>query len=74
MKDTVITARRKRTEIVSVSVCFALAVLINIGSIIYFKTPFYEVFTQIGYTLVITLVLYLVWIIIRLIFSLFKKR
>ncbi len=74
MKDTVITAKRKRTEIVSVSVCFALAVLINIGSIIYFKTPFYEVFTQIGYTLVITLVLYLVWIIIRLIFSLFKKR
>lgn len=74
MKDTVITAKRKRTEIVSVSVCFALAVLINIGSIIYFKTPFYEVFTQIGYTLVITLVLYLFWIIIRLIFSLFKKR
>lgn len=74
MKDTVITAKRKRTEIVSVSVCFALAVLINIGSIIYFKTPFYEVFTQIGYTLVITLVLYLVWIIIRLFFSLFKKR
>lgn len=74
MKDTVITAKRKRTEIVSVSVCFALAVLINIGSIIYFKTPFYEVFTQIGYTLVITLVIYLVWIIIRLIFSFFKKR
>ena len=74
MKDTVITAKRKQTEIISVSVCFALAVLINIGSIIYFKTPFYEVFTQIGYTLVITLVLYMVWIIIRLFFSLFKKR
>ena len=74
MKDTVITAKRKRTEIVSVSVCFVLAVLINIGSIIYYKTPFYEVFTQIGYTLVITLVLYLAWIIVRLVCRLFKKR
>lgn len=74
MKDTVITAKRKRTEIISVSVCFALAVLINIGSIICYKTPFYEVFTQIGYTLVITLVLYLAWIIVRLVCRLFKKR
>ncbi len=74
MKDTIITAKRKRTEIISISVCFALAVLINIGCILYYKTPFYEIFTQIGYTLVITLVLYLVWILLRLLGRLFKKR
>ena len=74
MKDTLITARRKRIELKTALVCLLLDVLVNIGSIIYFHTPFYEVFTQIGYTLMIALGFYLVYTAVRLIVWLFRKK
>ena len=74
MKDTLITARRKKTELLTVLACLGLAVLVNIGSIIYFHTPFYEVFTQIGYTLMIALGFYLIWTAVRLIVWLFRRK
>ena len=54
--------------------CLLLAVLLNIGCIIYYRTPFYEVFTQIGYTVVIALGFYIIWTAIRLIVWLFRKK
>ena len=51
-----------------------LAILLNIGCIIYYHTPFYEVFTQIGYTVVIALGFYVIWTAIRLIAWLFRKK
>ena len=74
MKDTLITARRKRIELKTALVCLLLAVLVNIGSIIYFHTPFYEVFTQIGYTLMIALGFYLIYTAVRLTVWLFRKK
>ena len=74
MKDTLITAERKRIELKTAGVCLLLAVLVNIGSIIYFHTPFYEVFTQIGYTVMIALAFYLIWTAIRLIIWLFRRK
>ena len=74
MKDTLITAERKRIELKTACVCLLLAILVNIGSIIYFHTPFYEVFTQIGYTLVIALGFYLIYTAIRLMIRLFRKK
>ena len=74
MKDTLITARRKKTELLTFLACLGLAVLVNIGSIIYFHTPFYEVFTQIGYTLMIALAFYLIWTSVRLIVWLFRRK
>ena len=74
MKDTLITAERKRIELKTAGVCLLLAVLVNIGSIIYFHTPFYEVFTQIGYTVMIALAFYLIWSAIRLIIWLFRRK
>ncbi len=74
MKDTLITAHRKLVELKTAGVCLLLAVLLNIGCIIYFHTPFYEVFTQIGYTVVIALVFYVIWTAIRLIAWLFRKK
>ena len=74
MKDTLITARRKKTELLTFLACLGLAVLVNIGSIIYFHTPFYEVFTQIGYTLMIALGFYLIWTAVRLIVWLFRRK
>ena len=74
MKDTLITAKRKKTEIITVLACFALAVLLNIVCIIIYKTPFKEVFTQIGYIVVITVALYVVWTAIRLLVWLIRGR
>lgn len=74
MKDTLITAHRKLVELKTAGVCLLLAVLLNIGCIIYFHTPFYEVFTQIGYTAVIALGFYVIWTAIRLIVWLFRKK
>jgi hypothetical protein len=74
MKDTLITAERKKTELLTFLACLGLAVLVNICCIIHFHTPFYEVFTQIGYTLVIALGFYLIWTAIRLIIWLFRRK
>ena len=74
MKDTLITAHRKLVELKTAGVCLLLAVLLNIGCIIYYHTPFYEIFTQIGYTVVIALGFYVIWTAIRLILWLFRKK
>ena len=74
MKDTLITAHRKLVELKTAGVCLLLAVLLNIGCIIYYHTPFYEIFTQIGYTVVIALGFYVIWTAIRLIAWLFRKK
>lgn len=73
MRDIVIPAKRVRTELLTLAVCFAISVLLNIVSIIWFHTPFYEVFTQIGYTVVISVVLYILWTGIRLAVVLVRK-
>lgn len=67
MKDIIITPEKIKKELFVLFVCFLIASLVNIGSIIAFKTPWYEVFTQIGYVIVITLVLYLLVIFIRVV-------
>ena len=74
MKDTLITAHRKLVELKTAGVCLLLAVLLNIGCIIYYHTPFYEIFTQIGYTVVIALGFYVIWTAIRLILWLFQRK
>ncbi len=74
MKDTLITARRKKTEIITALVCFALAFLLNIVCILVYKTPFKEVFTQIGYIVVISGALYVIWTAIRLLVWLIRGR
>lgn len=73
MKDTVITAARKRTELWTAGACFLLAVLVNAGSILHFHTPFYEIFTQIGYTTVIAVAFYVIWSGLRLLWWLCRK-
>ena len=74
MKDTLITAERKRKELKAAGICLLLAVLLNIGCIVYYHTPFYEVFTQIGYTVMIALGFYLIYTAVRLILWLFRRK
>ena len=74
MKDTVITAERKRKELKAAGVCLLLAVLLNIVCIIYYHTPFHEIFTQIGYSVMIALGFYLIYTAVRLIIWLFRRK
>ena len=66
MKDTVITANVKRREIFLAAGCFLAAFLVNVYAIIRFGTPWTEMFTQIGYVIVLSVIIYAVVWVIRL--------
>ena len=73
MKDLVITSGQLKKELYILLACFVAAFLTNVASIIVFKTPWSEIFTQIGYVIVITILLYLIAAFIRFIFYLTRK-
>ena len=66
MKDTIITADFKRRELWILLGCFVVANVINWVAIIKFAAPWYEVFTQIGYVTVTTIILYLLLALLRI--------
>ena len=72
MKDTVITARAKKRELWILLACFVLANVTNWVAIIRFSAPWYEVFTQIGYIVVTTLVIYALIAVLRIAFKVYK--
>ncbi len=74
MKDTVITAQRKRTELLTALVCLGISFLLNVICIIIYKTPAIEMVTQIGYVIVIALALYVLWTVIRLLWWAFHRK
>lgn len=78
MKDIVIPSQKVKREAWIFLGCFIFAFLLNIAAIIIYKTPWYEAFIQIGYIIVIAVVLYLLMALIRfLIFvigKLFKRQ
>ena len=73
MKDTLITARQKKRALIALLVCFIAAFGLNLGAIIGYGTPWYEIFTQIGFVVVITLALYLIYGILAGIICLIRK-
>ena len=72
MKDTIITADVKRRELWILLGCFVVANVVNWVAIIKFATPWYEVFSQIGYVVVTTCILYILLWVLRLGWSLLK--
>ena len=68
MKDTLITARRKILEFGILLSCFAFANLLNIWSIIAYKSSWKEIYQSIFYVLLISLCLYFLVLLLRLIF------
>lgn len=73
MKEIVIGIRFQRKEIRILITCFILAFLLNVVSIILYKTPWHETVSQIGYVLAITIALYLVIAGVRLTIFLIKR-
>lgn len=78
MKDTLLTARRKKTELITLLLCFILANLVNLYSIITYNTPFSEMITSIFYVLIFSVALYVFWSVLRILFwgvkSLFVRK
>jgi cytochrome b len=68
MRDTSITVKRKKIEIITLIICFVVANLANLYAIVRYKTSFSELFTSLGYVVVATVVLYVIWTVIRFIF------
>ena len=67
MKDTLITAHRKKVELLTWLVCFAMANLLNLYAIIAYKTSFLEVLTSFFYVIMFSCVLYVIWSVLRLV-------
>ncbi len=72
MKDTIITAQAKKRELWILLACFVVANITNWVAIIRFSAPWYEVFTQIGYVVVTTLVIYALIAFLRIAFKVYK--
>ena len=72
MKDSIITARAKKRELWILLACFVVANITNWVAIIRFSAPWYEVFTQIGYVVVTTLVIYALIAVLRIAFKVYK--
>jgi cytochrome b len=73
MKDTVITARRKKIELITLLVCFVVANAFNLYAIIAHNTSYLELLTALGYVLLFTLALYVAWSAVRLLFYGLKR-
>ena len=68
MKDTVLTARRKKIEIITLLVCFVLANLVNLYAIIAYNRSMMEMITSIFYIIIFAFVLYACWTLLLLLF------
>ncbi len=78
MKDTIVTARRKKIELITLLICFVLSNLVHLYAIIAYHAPFMEMVTSIFYIIIFTFVIYTFWGILRLLFyglqALFGKK
>lgn len=61
MKDTIVTARRKKTELITLLICFVVSNLLHLYAIIAYHAPFTEMITSIFYIIIFTFVLYAFW-------------
>ena len=73
MKDIIISKARIRTELITLSACFVIACLFNLGAIIYYKSPAIELITSLGYAIIFAIALYILWSLIRLIVYIIKS-
>ena len=72
MKDIIVTVLQQKNELQILLGCFVFAFLINIVAIIIYKTPWFEVFTQLGYVIAVAVILYLFILFVRFVVYLLK--
>jgi predicted membrane protein len=69
MNDITITPRRIIRELITFLVCFVIGFLVNLVAIVIYKSNFSELFTSLHYVLIFSIVIYLIWSLMRLLFS-----
>lgn len=67
MKDTIITAKQKKRELLYLLISFIMAFALNVYSIIFYNSQWKELITTLHITLLVTIVIYFLLAIIRLI-------
>lgn len=72
-KDTTITASIKKRELIIFVVSFAAAYILNVIGIIQHKSPAKELITQLHVVLLVTLVIYGIVIIFRVLYYLISR-
>lgn len=73
MKDIIIPGKVIRKELVILMVSMVAAVLLNVFSIIKYKTAWAELFSQLHVVFAVGIVIYLLVVIFRLVYGLFLK-
>ena len=77
MKDIIISAKRIKTELITLAVCFLIAFSGNVGAVIAYKSPAIEILSSLHYVLIATVVLYILWSFVRILImiamSFFRK-
>jgi hypothetical protein len=73
MKDIIITGKRLKHELMILLISFIISFILNIGAIIFYKTPWTEIITSIFYVITFTVALYVAWIIIRALICVIRK-
>jgi len=73
MKDILLTSKRQRTEVVLFIVCFLVAFLMNVYSIIAFGTEWKELYTQLIWVLCVGVLFYGVLLVLRILYYSVKK-
>jgi len=73
MKDIIITPKHRKKELMWLAASLLGAILINVFSIILYKTNWSELYTQILWVLLFSCVLYVISVGIRLCIFLLKK-
>ncbi len=73
MKDTIITARQKKREIITWLICVVLVFLLNVYAIAHYGTQWKELLTWLPLVLLIGTGLWLLWVLLRWIFFGVKK-
>jgi hypothetical protein len=71
MKPITIHPRR---EFIIWMIAFLFSNLLNVYGIIHYKTRWIELFTQLGYVFVLSLLLYFMVVLIRMIVGIVRKR
>ncbi|MDR3309025.1 MAG: hypothetical protein LBS80_03640 [Tannerella sp.] len=72
MKDIIITSQRQKAELRWLAASFGLAFLLNLAAIIIYKTEWSELYTQILWTLALTIVIYALITVVRIAYHLIR--
>ncbi|MFN8206531.1 MAG: hypothetical protein U0T82_03890 [Bacteroidales bacterium] len=68
MKDTVFTAKQKKRELWFLGGCFLLANILNGLAIVRFDTSWSELFTQLPVIILVSFLLYGLFLLVRLVY------